>query len=116
MAPPRGDGAEEERRNRGDEAVGATQEELDAARKLYLAGFAFLPWLWFLLAANFWNKSKTDARLAYYVNHSVVGFAISTALLAAWIAWFQTSWQTWGEIGTNMLVVPYTTTPPSSVW
>jgi len=43
-------------------AVEATEDEVQVARRLYLAGFVFLPWVWLLSAINFWPL-RQDARI-----------------------------------------------------
>ena len=38
----------------------ASEQQALVARRMFLAGFLLLPWLWLLAAANFWSLRHDD--------------------------------------------------------
>jgi hypothetical protein len=72
---------------------------------MYLAGFALLPWLWFvnyLLFRKELLKPTVPYELKLYVSRSLL---LSLASLTAFLLWFiiyQSSWHRWGTFGDNL--------------
>mmetsp|Transcript_24691 Transcript_24691/g.53868 ORF Transcript_24691/g.53868 Transcript_24691/m.53868 type:complete len:118 (+) Transcript_24691:97-450(+) len=59
------------------------------ARKMYLSGFALLPWMWFVNVWFFWpHINGNDRVLKKYVRRSAVGFVVFSAVLLPWTATF----------------------------
>ena len=80
---------------------------------MYYVGFALLPWMWFVCFLNFREKAfrpkpgqRVHPDLKMYVWRSWVFSLISFAIVAGWIALFQSNWRDWGEFGKSLLVVP----------
>jgi hypothetical protein len=62
------------------------------------------------------NPLTQYARTHTDLHKSLLGFSVSTVLLAIWIIVFQTSWRSWGAIGEQLLVVGVTTPTASGGW
>mmetsp|Transcript_7818 Transcript_7818/g.13438 ORF Transcript_7818/g.13438 Transcript_7818/m.13438 type:complete len:135 (-) Transcript_7818:501-905(-) len=59
------------------------------ARKMFLFGFALLPWMWFVNVWYFWPQiNGKDRILRTYVRRSAVGFVVFSAILLPWTATF----------------------------
>ncbi|KAI5080371.1 hypothetical protein GOP47_0005850 [Adiantum capillus-veneris] len=63
------------------------------ARNFFYAGFAFLPWLWFVNCFYFWpvlryHHRSPDPLLRSYIVRSAVGFVVCSSLLLTWALTF----------------------------
>ena len=107
-------------------------EKVNVARKMFYGGLALLPFLWLVNLIYFrrelWSKHTppalkacTHADVSVLVqgtradhtccrctdlHKSLVGFVVVTVLFMVWVVIFQESWQSWGDTGRDMLVVP----------
>ena len=111
------------RRNdgRGDgSAVASSRQQqredpgLVAARRMYYAGFLFLPWMWLVCFLTFRERvfkregsggTPVDPELKKYVWRSWAFSITSFAVVVVWIIMFQTSWKNWGDFGKSLLVI-----------
>eukprot|EP01006_Ploeotia_vitrea_P016465 TRINITY_DN47148_c0_g1_i1.p1 TRINITY_DN47148_c0_g1~~TRINITY_DN47148_c0_g1_i1.p1 ORF type:complete len:104 (-),score=5.68 TRINITY_DN47148_c0_g1_i1:441-752(-) len=59
-------------------------------RRLFLAGFLLLPWMWFANAALFWKWRSKTPTLRKYIWASVAAFIASFFVLAAWLVFLYT--------------------------
>ncbi|DBA89760.1 hypothetical protein WJX79_000970 [Trebouxia sp. C0005] len=59
-------------------------------KKIFYAGFAGLPWLWFVNVWLFWPDLRHghDLTVQKYARWSATGFGVIAVLLLAWIAVF----------------------------
>ncbi|KAJ5079739.1 gamma-secretase subunit pen-2 [Anaeramoeba ignava] len=82
------------------------EQKIKVAKKMYIAGFFFLPWLWFCLAIYF-RKEKNEI-LQKYVKKAYFGFFVFTFFLLTWMAVFLSQRDRWGVKGDNLSVnIPY---------
>ncbi|XP_067937612.1 gamma-secretase subunit PEN-2-like [Watersipora subatra] len=83
----------------------SNEEKLNICRKYYLAGFAFLPFLWAVNAVWFFKYAfKTtefpqQKKIRSYVIQSFVGSLIWLIALIIWISLYQLNRVSWGIIG-----------------
>jgi len=89
------------------------EEKLNLSRKYFYAGFALLPFLWFVNAIWFFREAfrrppyDQQQAIKGYVIKSMVGSAIWFILIVAWIIVFQTMRTEWGDLGDDLsFVVP----------
>lgn len=89
-------------------AEAAAVLDLKVARYMYYAGFALLPWVWFIAWAHFRKVAKlphSDPQLATYVRRCGVGAAIGGLAIATWYTYMSLTWRTWGPFGRSLMIV-----------
>ena len=79
-----------------------TKDDLDVARKMFIGGCFFLPWLWVCSALYFYPKWKKGSRgdryddLCWYYKRYVIGGGVYAGLLLLWVVIFQTGYKSMG--------------------
>lgn len=78
----------------------ASDDDVSAARKMFYAGFAFLPFVWFLNWIQFRKLANTPSapdNFKFYIRGSLIGWIISFAMWGIWLAVFYSNLYGWGE-------------------
>ncbi|GMH33220.1 hypothetical protein BSKO_01054 [Bryopsis sp. KO-2023] len=71
--------------------IDGEEMEIDKARalsrRMYLMGFALLPWMWFTNVWLFWPTLKRgdDPVVKKYTQSSAIGFCIASAIFLPWM-------------------------------
>ena len=84
------------------------EADIKTIRRLWLAGFALLPLLWFAAWVNFRKKAQRrdcPQTLSDYYRKCQIGSIVAAVLFVAWIVVFQLSWRTVPGFA-SLLVVP----------
>lgn len=78
------------------------EDKLDLCRKYYLAGWALLPFVWFINAVWFFREAflkeayTEQKEIRKYVIYSLLGTLVWTAIITAWCVVFQHYRAEWG--------------------
>ncbi|PRP82057.1 hypothetical protein PROFUN_03747 [Planoprotostelium fungivorum] len=82
-------------------------KQIDIAKKMYIGGFFFLPWLWlvnFLFYKEYMNKPNTPPIVKTYVYRSLAGFGIWTVVFFIWLSVYLVNHNSWGAGGDKIAV------------
>ncbi|RNA00690.1 gamma-secretase subunit pen-2 [Brachionus plicatilis] len=87
------------------------KEKLEICRKYYLAGFAFLPFLW--LVNFFWfykhafkrNEFPEQTQMKTYIIRSGIGCLVWLIILVIWNVLFQTFRVDWDSVGDHLTFI-----------
>ncbi len=99
------------------------QEQVSIAKKMFIGGFIFLPWLWLcniLFFREYMNKQnappavkfctqRSFESVLYYldVKASLLGFLVYTSAFLVWLITYLVSRNSWGATGDQIsLVIP----------
>uniref|UniRef100_A0AAV1TME9 Gamma-secretase subunit PEN-2 n=1 Tax=Peronospora matthiolae TaxID=2874970 RepID=A0AAV1TME9_9STRA len=98
----------EESNNRGNFTRNLNKEaDHIVAKKMFLGGLAFLPWLHFVNVI-FYRKQfldpSIDASITLWVRRSFMGFCFWTVLFVSWVLLFQLNWKDFGWQNLVMVV------------
>jgi len=80
----------------------APEKQLDIAKKMFIGGFFFLPWLWlcnYLFFREHLNKPNSPSAVKFYAKASLIGFAIQTTLFLIWMIVYLVNHNNWGATG-----------------
>jgi len=86
------------------------QQQINIAKKMFIGGFLFLPWLWLcniLFFREYVNKQTAPPAVKFYVKGSLLGFLVYTSGFLIWLISYLVSRQSWGATGDQIsLVIP----------
>jgi len=85
----------------------APEKQLAIARKMFIGGFFFLPWLWlcnYLYFREYLSKANTPVEVKKYAYGSLVGFVIGSCFFLTWLTIYLVRWNSWGAAGENISV------------
>eukprot|EP01102_Stenamoeba_stenopodia_P017007 TRINITY_DN6032_c0_g1_i3.p1 TRINITY_DN6032_c0_g1~~TRINITY_DN6032_c0_g1_i3.p1 ORF type:complete len:108 (-),score=13.04 TRINITY_DN6032_c0_g1_i3:186-509(-) len=92
---------------------------LRVSRRMYLAGFFFLPWVWlihYFYLKDHLKSPRTPPEVKIYVRNSLIGFFVTTAIFAIWLSVYITNWESWGLLGERLAIsIPHDTTRVASM-
>mmetsp|Transcript_13929 Transcript_13929/g.23984 ORF Transcript_13929/g.23984 Transcript_13929/m.23984 type:complete len:100 (-) Transcript_13929:58-357(-) len=78
------------------------------AKRLFLAGFCFLPFIWLVNAFYFRRYYKHEATpdsVRTYVKASLICFTVFMIVWLIWIITFYAGWNSWGAVGESLTVI-----------
>ncbi|KAF2078403.1 hypothetical protein CYY_000270 [Polysphondylium violaceum] len=82
------------------------EKMLSVAKKLWIVGFFFLPWVWLINVLFFLPYRKTiNEKIKWYLKFSLIGFFVYTSIFMAWMGIFLVNRNSWGERGDYLSVV-----------
>ncbi|GAM20199.1 hypothetical protein SAMD00019534_033740 [Acytostelium subglobosum LB1] len=93
-----------------DEDAKLEEEKLRGiAKKLWIVGFFFLPWIWLINVLFFIPYRKViTPQITWYLRFSLIGFFVYSGIFMAWMGIYLTHWTSWGTMGDKIsIVIPY---------
>jgi len=85
----------------------APEKQLKIAKKMFIGGFFFLPWLWlcnYLYFREYLSKPNAPAGVKKFAYWSLAGFALETCIFVSWLAIYLTQRDAWGAGGDSITV------------
>ncbi|EFA82289.1 gamma-secretase subunit [Heterostelium album PN500] len=79
------------------------------ARKLWIAGFFFLPWVWMINILFFLPHRKVlSPAIIWYLKYSLIGFFVYTGIFMTWMGIYLVNRNKWGAFGDSIsITVPF---------
>eukprot|EP01095_Lingulamoeba_sp_RSL-Kostka_P003707 TRINITY_DN1469_c0_g1_i1.p1 TRINITY_DN1469_c0_g1~~TRINITY_DN1469_c0_g1_i1.p1 ORF type:complete len:100 (+),score=22.43 TRINITY_DN1469_c0_g1_i1:134-433(+) len=77
------------------------------SKRMFIAGFFLLPWVWFVNFFYFYKYlkyNKTPKEVKQYVWLSLIFGIITTVLMFVWYFVFYFGYNTWGITGENLII------------
>ena len=78
----------------------ATINDVKAAKKMYIAGWFLLPWVWALCFLHFRERAKDPTeigeKLKKWTVYSGIGASVALLITLTWVIYFQMFWKSRG--------------------
>ncbi|EGG14582.1 gamma-secretase subunit [Cavenderia fasciculata] len=79
------------------------------AKKLWIIGFFFLPWVWLINILFFFpHRKQLSTDVFWYLKYSLIGFFVYSTIFMTWMGIYLVNRNNWGASGDNIsIVIPY---------